>query len=187
MNIILLGPPGSGKGTQGALLAEHLGIVKISTGDLLRDAMRAGTTLGKRAKAYYDKGELVPDDVILGLIEEILARPEARRGMIMDGFPRTVGQAEAVDRLLATRDAALDAVLNFVVPEDELIRRLSSRSEEQGRADDAPEAIRKRLKVYEDQTAPLEEYYRERNLLRNIPGTGEIDTIFERVRRAVTS
>src|SRR5207249_1339116 len=142
---VLLGPPGSGKGTQGALLARRLNAPKVSTGDLLRSAVRDGTPLGKRAKSYMDQGLLVPDEIILGLIEEVLASEAARGGVVMDGFPRTIAQAVAVDRLLAARGAGsgarIDKVLSFEVPGDELVRRMQGRAGQEGRSDDTPEAF----------------------------------------------
>ncbi len=132
-----------------------------------------------------DRGALVPDEVILGLIEEVLAHPEAKHGIIMDGFPRTVPQAEAVDRLLGRRDARIDQVLYFSVPEEELVRRLTGRAEQEDRSDDTPEAIERRLRVYREQTEPVARYYRERGLLTEIDGTGSIEDIAQRVERAV--
>jgi len=181
VDIILLGPPGSGKGTQGALLAERIGIPRVSTGDLLRSAVSRGTTLGRRAQASMDQGLLVPDEVVIGLIEEVLGMAEAANGVMMDGFPRTMAQAEAVDRALETQGRRVDHVLNIAVPDRELMRRLSGRAREQGRSDDTPEAIRKRLTVYGEQTAPLVQYYRERGILREVRGTGSIDTIAARI------
>jgi adenylate kinase len=185
MYVILLGPPGAGKGTQGQILAERTGLPRVATGDVIRAAMRDGTPLGKKAKEYYDQGLLVPDDVILGLIEQVLAVPKAANGVIMDGFPRTVAQAEAVDRLLRKRNAAVDHVLEFQVPRDELVRRLSSRAAAEGRVDDAPEAIAKRLEVYRKQTEPLIAFYRGRGILTVIQGTGDREMIAERVREGV--
>lgn len=185
MNLILLGPPGSGKGTQGKLLAERLGVPKIATGDLIRAAMRDGTPLGTQAKGYYDRGLLVPDEIILGLIEEVLASPEARQGVVMDGFPRTTAQGEAVDRLLAERGTQVDRVLNFEVPEDELVRRMLDRAQQEGRSDDTPETIRKRLTVYREQTAPLVVYYRGRGLVTDVDAVGPIETVAQRVREAL--
>jgi len=185
MFLILFGPPGAGKGTQGALVSERLGIPKISTGDLIRAAMRDGTPLGRKAKAYYDQGLLVPDEVVLGLIAEVLDRPDARNGVLMDGFPRTIPQAEAVDRLLAERNRRVDRVISLQVPEDELVRRLLGRAAEQGRSDDTPDAIQQRLDVYRDQTAPLEALYRRRGLLAEIAATGSIQEIAEHTREAL--
>lgn len=185
MNIILLGPPGCGKGTQGALLAKELGAPRVSTGDLLRAAVKDGTPLGKKAKEYMDKGLLVPDEVVLGLIEEVLARPEARKGVLMDGFPRTTKQAEAVGELLAKRGTQVDAALSLEVDDGELVRRMEGRAAEQGRADDTPDAFKLRLKVYREQTAPLIAYYRERGKLKEVAGTGTVEEIARAVRKAL--
>lgn len=185
MNIILLGPPGSGKGTQGALLSQHTGLPRVSTGDLLRDTVERDTPLGREAKRYMDQGLLVPDTVILGLIEEVLASPEAAAGIIMDGFPRTAAQAEAVERLLAERQTAVDRVLSIEVPEDELVRRMMGRAKREGRDDDTPETIRQRFAVYAEQTAPLIAFYTERGLLTDVSGMGSVEEIAGRVREAV--
>jgi adenylate kinase len=187
MNIILLGPPGSGKGTQGAILAERMGIPRVSTGDLLRRAVERETPLGQQARSYMDQGLLVPDEIIMGLIEEVLASPEADGGILMDGFPRTVPQAKAVDEALAARSATVDCVLNITVPEDELVRRMMGRAREQGRADDTPETIRRRLQVYLEQTAPLVAYYEERGVVRTVDGSGNIDEIAQQVASIVGS
>jgi adenylate kinase len=186
MNVILLGAPGAGKGTQGALLAERYGMIRLSTGDLLREAVRDGTPLGRAAKSYMDAGELVPDDVILGLVRETIARPGQGGGALFDGFPRTIAQAEGLDRLLAELGQQIDAVLVIDVPEDTLVRRLSGRRTCRGcgsvrnvasdppdrdtvcdrcggelvqRQDDDPATVRRRLAVYTEQTEPLIGYY----------------------------
>lgn len=181
MNLILLGAPGAGKGTQGALLAERLGIPKIATGDLLREAVRNGSQLGTSAKRYMDAGELVPDEVILGLLREVLSAPAAVRGVIMDGFPRTVAQAEAVDGVFLEQGRKLDAVVLIEVPEERIVRRISGRrtDPETGRVyhvehdpvpaelaarvvqrtDDREETVRHRLRVYREQTEPLVRFY----------------------------
>jgi adenylate kinase len=185
MNIILLGPPGCGKGTQGEMLAERTGLTRVSTGDLLRDAAGKGTALGKRAKWYMDKGELVPDDVIVGLLEEVLAKPEATRGVIMDGFPRTVAQAEAVDALLAERQRRVDQVLFFDVPDQELLKRITGRAAAEGRSDDTPESFRQRLVAYRQQTQPLVAFYRQRGNLVEIEAVGSIAAIAARVQAKV--
>ena len=185
MNIVLFGAPGAGKGTQGEILAANEGIPKIATGDLLRAAVKAGTMLGTRARDYMDRGLLVPDKIILGLIEEKLSAQDAERGVIMDGFPRTINQAEAVDRLLAARGKQVDRVLALDVPDDELVRRMVGRAQEEGRSDDTTDAIRKRLQVYRQETAPLLQYYEERGIVANISATGTVDEVAERLAQAM--
>ncbi len=181
MNIILLGAPGCGKGTQGAILAKRKELRKVATGDLLRAAVRDESELGTQARAYMDQGLLVPDDIMIGLIQEVLEEPESSRGIVMDGFPRTVAQAEAVDRLLETRGAQVDHVIHLVVPEQELTKRLLGRASQQGRSDDKANAIKKRLEVYERETEPLINYYRNHGTLSEVPGVGSIEDIAARV------
>lgn len=185
MDLIILGAPGSGKGTQGALLSTRLGIPKISTGDLLRAAVKDGTRLGTEAKGYMEKGLLVPDQIILGLIEEVLRSAEAAQGVIMDGFPRTEAQAEAVDKLLGAQQRQVDKVLLIDVPEEELVQRMVRRAEIEGRSDDTPDTIRKRQGVYQQQTAPLIAFYDRRNLVTRVDGKGTVEEIAERVHEAV--
>jgi adenylate kinase len=185
MYLMILGAPGSGKGTQGKLLAEHLQVPEVSTGELLRAAVKQGTPLGKQAKTYMDRGELVPDDVILGLIREILDAKGATRGMMMDGFPRTVAQAKAVDKLLAEKKAKVDRVVLLDVSEEELIKRLLARAAKEGRSDDNLESIKTRLKVYHDQTQPLIAYYEKQGVVRRVPGMGSVDDIQKRAREAL--
>lgn len=185
MNIILFGPPGAGKGTQGALLAQRTGLPKVATGDVIRAAMRDGTPLGRRAQEYYDEGLLVPDGVVVGLIEELLASPDVARGIIMDGFPRTVQQAAAVDRALATRGQRVDHVLCLAMPEHELVRRLAGRAHEEGRSDDSPEAIERRLEVYRKETAPVLAHYRRLSVVREIDGTGAVEDIASRINEVL--
>lgn len=185
MQIIVLGAPGSGKGTQGALLADRVGVPKIATGDLLRAAVRDGTSLGVEARSFMDRGLLVPDEIVLGLIEEVLRSPEAQDGVIMDGFPRTLAQAEAVEGLLADRGSRIDRVLLIDVPEDELVKRMLGRARAEGRSDDTPETIRKRFAVYGEQTAPLIRYYEERGLLTTIIGLGTVREVADRVNEAL--
>ncbi|HET8650049.1 MAG TPA: adenylate kinase [Gemmatimonadales bacterium] len=185
MDILLMGPPGAGKGTQGAILAEALGIPKVATGDLLREAVRQGTPVGLRAKAVMEAGHLVSDDIIMELVREELARPSAAGGVIFDGVVRTIPQAEGVERLLAERGRQMDVVLFFDVSDEEILRRIELRRLEAGRADDDPAAVAIRLEAYRAQTAPVLEWYGERGLVRRIPAIGSIDEIAERVRQAL--
>jgi adenylate kinase len=185
MRVIFLGPPGSGKGTQAKLLGEKLGVPVISTGDMLRDAVRRGTDLGRRAKTIMDSGELVPDEVVVDLIRERIGAPDARRGFLLDGFPRTVEQARALDRLLAGNGTSLDGVLNLLVPEATLVERMLSRAASEGRSDDRPETVAERLRVYRQKTAPLVDHYRALGILSDVDGSGEIAEIAERIGRAI--
>jgi adenylate kinase len=183
--ILMLGAPGSGKGTQGQILAQRLGIPKIATGDILRAAMKAGTPVGKEAKRFYDAGNLVPDSVILELIKGELARPEAEQGAIFDGFPRTAAQAELVEKTLTARGQRLAHVLLLDVPEDELVQRLHGRAVQEGRSDDTPETIRTRLAVYHQDTAPLVAYYGQRGIVHRVPGVGTIEDIAQQIKRVI--
>jgi adenylate kinase len=185
VHILILGAPGSGKGTQGKILAERLGLPKITTGDLLRTAMTGGTPLGLDAKKYYDEGKLVPDSIILGMIKDELARPEAKDGAILDGFPRTAAQAELVDRTLAERGQRLNHILLLDVTEEELLRRLRSRAQVEGRTDDSPEAVATRLQVYQRDTAPLIAHYAQRGIVHRVPGTGTVDEIAGEIKRII--
>ena len=185
MFILILGAPGSGKGTQGKILAERLGLPKITTGDLIRAAMNNGSPLGLEFKKYYDEGKLVPDSIILGMIKDELARPEAKDGAILDGFPRTAPQAELVDRTLAARGQRLNYILLLDVTEDELVRRMSARAQVEGRPDDAPEAIATRLQVYQRDTAPLIAHYAQRGIVHRVPGTGTVDQISGEIKRII--
>jgi adenylate kinase len=185
MNIVLLGAPGAGKGTQGNLLARKLDMPKIATGDLLRAAVNAGTPLGKQAQGYMNQGDLVPDAVILGIVEEKLASPDASKGVIMDGFPRTIAQAEAVDELLSVRGSRVDRVVTFDAPDGELVIRMLGRAEEEGRTDDTPDTIRKRLEVYRTDTAPLIAYYERQGVVTRIDATGTIKNVARRVDSAI--
>lgn len=181
MRFILLGGPGAGKGTQSTFLCERYSIPQISTGDMLRAAISEGTPLGVEAKKVMDVGELVSDDLIVGLVKERITQDDCKVGFLFDGFPRTIAQAEALDQMLAQQGTPLNCVLELRVPEDELFRRLAGR----GRADDDPEVIRQRLVAYRQQTEPLLEYYSRCGLLRSVDGVGSVDEVFSRVAAAL--
>ena len=210
MDLIFLGPPGAGKGTQAKMLVERYGIPQVSTGDILRAAVAEGTELGKKAKEYMEAGKLVPDEVVIGIIEERLKQSDCEKGFILDGFPRTVPQAEALDKVLEKMGRKIDHVLTLDVPEEELIRRLTGRrtckkcgamyhiifnppkvegvcdkcgGELYQRPDDNEETVRSRLSVYEQQTRPLIDFYEKKGLVRKIDGRGEIKEIFEQIVR----
>jgi len=183
MRLILLGPPGAGKGTQAQrLLAKHR-IVQLSTGDMLRAAVAAGTPVGLRAKSTMERGELVPDDVVVAIIVDRIGKSDARRGFVLDGFPRTVPQAEALDRLLAERGLKLDAVMELKVDEGILLQRIEKRAAEMTargekiRSDDNPEVLRERLSAYRKQTAPLVDYYASKGMLKSVDGMASIDDV----------
>ena len=176
MRIVFIGPPGAGKGTQAERLVESYTLEHLSTGDMLRAARDAQTEVGKKADRYMSAGQLVPDEIILAIVGEKLSQAECQDGFLLDGFPRTIAQAEALDALLAQQGTPLDAVLELQVAEEELFRRLAGR----GRADDSPEVIRQRLVAYREQTEPLLQYYLERGLLKSIDGVGTVDEIFDR-------
>ena len=179
MNIILFGAPGAGKGTQAKRLVEARGLVQLSTGDMLRAAIEAGTELGLRAKKIMDRGELVSDEIILGMIADRIDSPDCANGVILDGFPRTVAQAEGLDAMLEQRGIALDHVIEISVDEDTLFVRIENRAAETGgsRADDNAETLRKRLAVYHENTAPLLPYYDGKGLLKTVDGMDSIDEV----------
>ena len=179
MNIILFGAPGAGKGTQAKRLVEARGLVQLSTGDMLRAAIDAGTELGLRAKEIMDRGDLVSDEIILGMIAERMDSPDCANGVILDGFPRTVAQAEGLDTMLEQRGLALDHVIEISVDEDALFARIENRAAETGgsRADDNAETLRKRLAVYHENTAPLLPYYDGKGLLKTVDGMNSIDEV----------
>ncbi len=208
MNLILLGGPGAGKGTQAKKLIEKYGIPQISTGDILRAAVKEGTELGRKAKSYMDQGKLVPDELIIDITEDRLKQPDCQNGYMLDGFPRTVVQADALDNLLKRMESKIDHVISIDVDKEELVKRLTGRrtcrqcggmyhimfnppkkegvcdkcdGELYQRDDDNEETVRSRLDVYEKQTHPLIQYYKEKGLLRPIDGVGSIDTIFNKI------
>lgn len=185
MNILLLGPPGAGKGTQGAILAKRLGLPKFATGDLIREAIAAETPLGRAAKAIYDSGALVGDDLILGIVREELARPAADRGAVLDGVVRTIPQAEGIAALLAEQGKRMDRVLFFDVSDEEILSRLERRRTIEGRTDDDPVAVQRRLQAYRTQTAPVLAWYEARGGVTRIPAVGSVDEIADRVRVAL--
>ncbi len=212
MNIIMLGPPGAGKGTQAKMLVEKLGIPQISTGDMLRAAVKEGTPMGLKAKEYMDGGKLVPDEVVIGIVKDRLGAADCAKGFILDGFPRTIPQAEALDKVLSEMGKKIEYVVNVAVPESELLDRLTGRRtckkcgamyhvkfnapKQEGvcdkcggelyqRDDDKEETILNRLKVYNDQTAPLIEYYKKQGVLVDIDGSKEIKDIFAEICTAL--
>lgn len=212
MECIFLGPPGAGKGTQARLLQQREGIPQISTGDILRAAMGAGTDLGMRAKAFVEQGALVPDDVMIAIVADRLEQPDARRGFVLDGFPRTLPQAEALDGVLAASARKVDVVLYFEISDEAIVQRLAGRrvctqaghiyhltysppktpgrcdvdgSELVQRADDHPETVRRRLEVYHRETRPVVDFYRERGLFDEVDASGEIEGVYRAVVRAI--
>jgi adenylate kinase len=191
MRLILLGPPGAGKGTQALRLVAKYGIVPLSTGEMLREAVKAGTPVGRQVKDMMASGNLVPDNVVVGIVGQRIEQPDARKGFILDGFPRTVPQAVALDRMLETKGLGLDAVIELRVDEDALVRRIESRIAEmkergeERRPDDDPEVLRNRLKAYRDQTAPLIAYYRQKGVLRTVNGMAAIPDVAAAIDKAV--
>ncbi len=208
MNLIFLGAPGAGKGTQAKRAVEKYGIPQISTGDMLREAVAKGTELGKKAKEYMDKGELVPDEVVIGIVKERLQQPDCEKGFILDGFPRTLAQAEALDEMLKELGKKIDAVINIAVPEEEVVKRIVNRrtckkcgavyhliyappkednkcdkcgGELYQRDDDKEETVRERYRVYKQNTEPLIEYYRKKGVLYDVDGTKDIEGVWEEV------
>jgi len=182
MRIVLLGAPGSGKGTQAALLVKELGLPHISTGELLRSAVKAGSALGLQAKGVMDRGELVSDEIMLGLIEERLSRPDIGGGFILDGYPRNLVQAEALDDLLNRLEQPVEEALQIDVDVEMVIARISKRAAEEGRSDDTEETVRKRMEVYAAQTAPVVDYYAGKGVLSRVLGEGSIEEVFQRIK-----
>src|SRR5581483_2478522 len=186
-DLVFMGPPGSGKGTQAQTLVREHGWVQLSTGDLFRDHMRRETELGRTAKRYVDRGEYVPDEVTVGMVRERLREIPTGTRIVFDGFPRTVAQAEALDRLLAEFGRKVDGVILLDVPREELLARRTKRAKEQGRSDDTPEVIGKRLDVYERQTRPVVDHYGRKGHVRTVDGVGPVGEISTRLRRAAES
>lgn len=212
MNIILIGPPGAGKGTQATRMIDRLGVPQISTGDMFRAAVKEGTPMGKKAKEYMDKGALVPDDVVIGVVKERFAKPDCKKGFILDGFPRTLEQAKALDGLLKDLGTKLDHVVVIEVPDDYLVKRLTGRRTCRGcnymhhiefdppkkagvcdkcggelyqRDDDQEATIRQRLTTYHGQTSPLIEYYGKQNIVRKINGTLSMEQVQDEIKKAI--
>jgi adenylate kinase len=182
MRIVLLGAPGSGKGTQAALLVEELDLPHISTGELLRSAVKAGSELGLKAKVVMDRGELVSDEIMLGLIEERLSQADMSGGFILDGYPRNIVQAQALDVLLARLEQPVDEALQIDIDVDMVVSRIAKRAAEEGRSDDTEETVRKRMEVYAAQTAPVVDYYGNKGVLSRVLGEGSIEEVFQRIR-----
>lgn len=185
MRLVLLGAPGSGKGTQAARLKAHLQVPHISTGDLLRAEVAAGSKLGQEAKEIMARGELVSDAILLGMLEERLSRPDAQNGFILDGYPRNLAQAAALDDLLERIGQPMDFAVQLEVPAELLVERIAGRAQAEGRADDSPESVRTRLRVYEEQTAPVIEFYRQHGQLTVVDGVGSLDEVFNRIIEAI--
>ena len=185
-NIVIFGAPGSGKGTQSDLLIEHYGLGHISTGDVLRSEIKKGTELGKTAQSYIDKGNLIPDDLMISILANVYdSYGRGHKGVIFDGFPRTIPQAEALKKMLDERGDKVAVMLELDVPEDELMKRLIKRGKDSGRADDNEETIRKRLVVYHSQTQPLIEWYKNEGLHFHIDGLGSLDRIFGDIQKVI--
>jgi adenylate kinase len=186
MRLIIVGPPGAGKGTQAARVAQWLDIPAISTGDIFRSNIAAGTVLGKQVQEILASGAYVPDEVTNVVVRNRLGEPDAAKGFLLDGYPRTAAQVEELDDMISGSDAGLDAVIELVAPVDELVQRLLIRAQTEGRADDTEEVIRHRQMVFLDQTAPLVAIYQERGLLREVDGTGDVDAVTERIQSALS-
>lgn len=185
MRLVLLGAPGSGKGTQAARLKEYLQVPHISTGDLLRAEVAAGSPLGLQAKEVMARGELVSDDILLGMLRERFSRDDTKAGFILDGYPRNLAQAAALDELLGSLGQKFDAAVQLTVDNEQIIERLAGRAKAEGRADDNPESVRKRLEVYDAQTAPVIEFYRQHGQLTVVDGVGSLDEVFQRIIEAI--
>jgi adenylate kinase len=181
MRLLLMGPPGAGKGTQAKVVAEHFAIPAISTGDIFRANVAGRTELGVKAQEYMDAGEYVPDEITNAMVRDRIGQPDAGSGFLLDGYPRTLAQVDELDDMLAGHDVRLDAVVSLAADQDELVARLLQRAQIEGRADDTEDVIRRRQEVYEEQTAPLLEVYGERGLLVEVDGMGEVDAVTQRI------
>ncbi|MCI5626543.1 MAG: adenylate kinase [Porphyromonadaceae bacterium] len=188
MNLVLFGAPGSGKGTQSAKIIDKYGLYHISTGDVLRDHIARHTDLGRLADKYISKGQLIPDAVMIEILDNVLEeKASGKNGVVFDGFPRTIAQAEALEKLLKKRDAKIDGVIGLEVAEDELIKRMLQRGRETGRTDDNLETITRRLEVYRESTKPLKDYYAELGLYLSVDGQGNVDDIFGNITKGIDS
>ncbi|MDE5790639.1 MAG: adenylate kinase [Muribaculaceae bacterium] len=186
LNVVLFGAPGSGKGTQSEKLIDEFGLYHISTGEVLRDHIRRGTELGKIADSYISRGQLIPDDLMIRILDDVLEKEAAdKKGVVFDGFPRTIPQAEALKELLLKRGTDLHAVIGLEVPEEELVERMLNRGKQTGRADDNLETIKNRLQVYHNQTHPLREYYTNEGKYLPIKGTGSVDEIYDNIANGI--
>lgn len=185
MRLILLGPPGAGKGTQAKILVDAYGIPQLSTGDILRSAIAAQTPLGLEAKAIMDRGDLVSDAIVNGIVSDRIDAEDCKPGFILDGFPRTIAQAEALDSMLSTKGLKLDAVIELTADADELVRRVIQRSKDSNRPDDNPDVIRKRLDVYTTSTAPLVDYYGQQGLVKTVDGMAPVESVTAAIRGAL--
>jgi adenylate kinase len=181
MRIVLLGAPGSGKGTQAALMVKRLGMPHISTGDLLRNAVKQGTELGLKAKSIIDSGELVPDEMIASMLEERLGRDDMANGFILDGYPRNLAQARSLDEMLERLGQPADQAIQIDVDPEQIIKRLAVRAEQEGRTDDSEDVVRNRMRVYQEKTAPVIDYYAECGLLTHVLGDGKVEDVLERI------
>jgi adenylate kinase len=186
-NLVLFGPPGSGKGTQSEKIVEKFGLMHLSTGNLLRQEIADKTPLGQEAKNFMDKGQLVPDEVVIGMVDSYMEKHAEAKGFLFDGFPRTVAQAQALDGLLSLRKTSICKVVALEVSEEELIKRLLHRGQTSGRSDDTEDTIRRRLAVYKAETEPVAEYYGAQNKLERIKGEGSIDDIFAAIGNCIES